>query len=175
LILVSVAWMPVPFASGADQTVLMLVAVAALFAARGDHARPVGVRGFVAAGVLVGVAGSVLIGGLGVRHVLGEVMFLVGGFNEATLFYAVVLPVAVVFLLAYRSAVWPVALAVVGLVGMGPALLAELMAPSDVGMMNLSPLLSRLVFLLGGLVAIAALAVVKERRAARGERPAPVS
>jgi len=152
------------------QTALVVVITVALFTARGEHARPVRVRGFVAATALVGVTGIMFAGFLGIWHDLWfPVARLAGGPDGLALFVLGTILVAVVCLLGFRSAVWPVALAVVGSAILGPTLAAQLVTPANVSISGPALLVEC------GLIAIAGLAVLKERRATRGERLAAVS
>ncbi|MEZ0108882.1 hypothetical protein ABH920_002883 [Catenulispora sp. EB89] len=157
-----------------EETVLAGVVTAALFAVRGVHARPVRLAGSVGFAAVLGTAywAFKLHSGLELKAVLA----LQGwGITDDTHALAMVAAAMVVLgIVAYRSAVWPVALAVVGTAALGPVLVRVSVHPNLQGS-DLVPL----AFLAGSLVLVAGLAVVKEGRTGRtvrGGRPAlPIS
>jgi len=154
-----------------EETVLAGVVTAALFAVRGVHARPARLAGSVAFAAVLGSAWWSFKGHSGPG--LNAIMALQGrGVTDDTHALAMAAAVMVVVsILAYRSAVWPVALAVVGAAALGPVLV-QVSVHANLEGSDLVPL----AFLTGALVLVAGLAVVKERLTARSERPpVPIS
>ena len=146
-----------------EETVLAGVVTVALFAVRGVHARPARLAGSAAFAVLLGIAYWTA------HHErlgppLSAVMAL-QGWGSTDQRHAMVMAaagVAVVAVVGYRSVVWPVALAVVAVAAIGPVLVWVSAYPDFQGS-DLVPL----AFLTGALVLVAALAVLKDRLAAR--------
>ena len=157
-----------------EETLLAAVVTMAIFGVRGVHAGAARIAGSLGTAL-------VLVLGLWVNGVFGDVagpygreLFRVFGALQA---WAVsddhhVLVVGAFLVVvggavAYRSVVWPVALAVVTLATLAPVVVWGAVHPGAAGS-DLAPL----VFALGALAAVAGLAVARDRRAGRRERPA---
>lgn len=145
------------------ETVLAAVTAAALFAARGRHARAARLPGLVAVAAVAGAAAYVYLGRS--RKPLEALTALSGWWvtNTEPAFVGAAALVAVAGIVAYRSVAWAVALAIVAVAGLGPSIAqdAQLQGPTRTTMMM--PLL----MLACGLVAVAGLAVLKERLSQR--------
>lgn len=145
-----------------EEAVLAAVTTAALFAVRGPAARPVRVPGFAAVAALIGVMGFEYWRG---AELPVRVLFVLRGrgyTDSGHAMAAVAVVVAVVCVLAYRSVVWPVALAVVAVAALVGALAEEALLPFVV-----FPDMTPLVSLMGALVVVAGLAVLKDRLSRR--------
>jgi hypothetical protein len=144
-----------------EETVLAALVTAALFAVRGARVRSARILAFAAAAAVAGTAWTTYKEPLG-RVLLQERAFwaLQGhGYTERRHAMIIVAAlVAVVAVVAYRSVVWPVALAVVAVAALVPA-----MAFGDTGPAFDDRDLVALVSLACGLVVVAGLAVLKER------------
>jgi hypothetical protein len=156
-----------------EETLLAAVVTMAIFAVRGAHTGPVRVAG------PLGIAVTLVLG-LWVNGVFGDVAGPYGrellrafgalqawavSDNHHVLVIGAFL-VVVGGAVAYRSVVWPVALAVVTLATLAPVVLWGAVHPGAEGS-DLAPL----VFALCALTAVAGLAVARDRRAGRRERP----
>lgn len=158
-----------------EETLLAAVVTAAMFAVRGVHAEAV--RGAGLAGVTVSVGLAAWVGGMfGAvgkqgRPVLRALMDLQAWevSDDRHVLAAAVLAVAVVCVVARRSVVWPVALAVVAVAALAPVVLRGAVHPES-GLDQVP-----LTFLAGALLAVAVFAVVKDRRSGRREQPASPS
>ena len=154
----------------AEQTVLAGVVTAALFAVRGGHARPPLKPGAVAVAAVLGVIGWAYKGSGGMPEKAVLVMQGWGETDSHHALVAVAIAVTVVGVVAFRSVVWPVALAVVTGVSVGPVLVQAVVDPNLRGS-DQAPL----IFLVSAVVVVAGLAVVRDRWTARGGKPAPAS
>lgn len=161
-----------------QEIVLAGVVTAALFAARSPAARPVRAPGLAVVATLIGVMGFAYRGDQGAAEPLARVLIVLQGHgytDSGHAMAAVAVVVAAACVVAYRSVVWPVALAVVGVAAVVPAVADGTLTP-QVSQPDLVPLLS----LGGALVVVAGLAVLRDRRSqrlaaaaeARGELPA---
>ena len=149
-----------------EETVLAGVVTAALFAVRGAPARRVRLAGSVAFAVVLGIADWTHNGGPGVPMRAITALQGYGATDERHALVMAAAGVVVVGVVAYRSVVWPVALAVVAAAALGPVLVRAWVHPDYQGS-DLLPL----AFLTGALIVVAALAVVRDRLVARRARP----
>lgn len=156
-----------------EETLLAAVVTMAIFAVRGAHAGPARIAGslgiaFVLAlglwvnGVFGDVAGPY---GRELLRVFGALQAWAVSNNHHVLVVGAFLA-AVGGAVAYRSVVWPVALAVVTLATLAPVVLWGAVHPGAEGS-DLVPL----VFALCALTVVAGLAVARDRRTARRGRP----
>lgn len=148
-----------------EETVLAGVVIAALFAVRGVHARPTFLAGSLSVLASVGV-GAWLYEGHGGPPMKAALAFEGWGFTENR--HAMVmaaLGAAAVGVVAYRSPVWPVALAVVTVGALLPVFVQNAVQPTYGGADQIP-----LAFLACALVCVAGLAVLKVWRAGRLER-----
>lgn len=146
-----------------SETLLPVVTTAALFATRGPHARGAGIRGFAAVAAVIAAVGYAYQGSAGNRPT--EVLSALerwGMTDPGLAVAAVAVLAAAVGLLVYRSAARAVAVAVVGALGLGSIVLMHL-AVYTPALREMAPL----VLLVAALVAVAALAVLRERRVLR--------
>ncbi|MBS2539989.1 hypothetical protein KGQ20_45330 [Catenulispora sp. NF23] len=156
-----------------EETVLAGIVTAALFAVRGAHARRA---------LVPGLLGTVAALGLGAVVYEGQktlppgpesrlpirMLDVLQGWGQTENRHAMVLAalaVAAVAVLGYRSSARPVALAVVAAAAIGPDLILASQRPYYVGGDRIP-----LAFFAGGLVLVAALAVLKERLGGRSVR-----
>lgn len=154
-----------------EETVLAGVVTAALFAVRGVHARPARLAGSVAFAAVLGSAYWTFKGRSGPWSKAAMALQGWGATDDTHALAMAAAAMVVVGVLAYRSPVWPVALAVVGAAAVGPVLVRVSVRENYQGS-DLVPL----AFLAGALVLVAGVAVAKERLTARGGRPAvPIS
>jgi hypothetical protein len=149
-----------------EETVLAGVTAAAIFAVRGVHARSTGIPGVLSVTALVGVVGWAYEGHYGAPFRASAALQGWGETPSRSALYIVGAMVAVGAVLAFRSTAWSVALAVVGVAVLGPALVRAEIRPFP-PQIDLVPQL----FLTGALVAVAGLAVLRERLTVRREEP----
>jgi hypothetical protein len=145
-----------------EETVLAAVVTAALFPVRGARVRSAAVLGFASAAAVAGMAWYVYKEPLGRYFVQDRAFWALQGHGYTDKRHAMVIVAAVVLVVAvvaYRSVVWPVALAVVTVATLGPAMMLG-QRPPAVPDYDLVPLLT----LTCGLVVVAGAAVLKDRR-----------
>lgn len=150
-----------------QETLLAAVVTVAMFAVRGAHARSARVPGLVGLAVTIGLAawvkgefGGVRSPGRPVLRVVGDLQAW-GVSDDHHVLAAAVLAVAVVGAVAFRSVVWPVAVAVVAFAALAPVVLRGAVDPPP-GYDQVP-----LAFLACALVVVAGLAVARDRLAGR--------